>query len=164
MLLHGNLEKCDAIFCLCSHDTRVAERAAWLYLEGNGGYLIFSGGAGDLTENKFTKPEAEHFADIAIEMGVPKDKIVIESKSINTGQNIQFTYQLLEQKDLRPHSLIFVQKPYMERRTYATFKKQWPDTSTKILVTSPQISYGDYFDDKTLPKDEVISVLVGDLQ
>ena len=37
---------------------------------------------------------------------------------------------------------MLVQKPYMERRSYATFKKHWPDK--KLLVTSPQISFEAY--------------------
>ena len=30
----------------------------------------------------------------------------------------------------------------MERRTYATFKKQWPEAD--CLVTSPQLSYEEF--------------------
>ena len=59
------LEPSDAVFALCSLDTRVAVRAAQLWLDGFGTYLIYSGGVGKLTEARFTKPEAEVFADIA---------------------------------------------------------------------------------------------------
>lgn len=163
MHVKDELKKADGIFTLCSLDTRVAERAAQLYLKGLGGYLIFSGSVGKLTEGKFTKSEAETFADIALRMGVPYDKIILEAKSTNTGENIQFTYNLLKDKNLSPDSLILVQKPYMERRTYATFKKQWPDSATQIYVTSPQIPYEDYFNE-TCPKDLVINIMVGDLQ
>jgi hypothetical protein len=58
---------------------------------------------------------------------------------------------------------MLVQKPYMERRTYATFKAQWPDPSMEIIVTSPPIAYEDYFNE-TLPKEFILSVMVGDLQ
>ena len=161
--LHQRLEKADAIFCLCSLDTRVAERSAQLLLDGLGDYLIFSGNSGELTKDIFDKPEAEVFADIAMRMGVPPEKILIENKSTNTGENVQFTSQLLVEKGLSPASLILVQKPYMERRTYATFKKQWPNPETKIFVTSPQIEYDDYFTPE-IPKDLVINIMVGDLQ
>ncbi len=163
MQVKDELKKADAIFALCSLDTRVAERAAQLYLDGFGEYLIFSGSVGKLTEGKFTKSEAATFADIALDMGVPQDKIILEDKSTNTGQNIQFTYDLLKDKKLSVKSLILVQKPYMERRTYATFKKQWPDATTQIYVTSPQIPYEDYFNE-TCPKDLVLNIMVGDLQ
>jgi len=163
--LHLNqpLKKCDAIFALCSLDTRVAERAAQLFLDGYGEYLIFSGGLGELTQDRFSKPEAEVFADIAIGMGVPEEKIIVENKSANTGENVRFTYALLQKRGLHLRSFILVQKPYMERRTYATFKKQWPDPTTEIIATSPQIPYEDYFNNDN-PKELIINVMVGDLQ
>ncbi|KAG8428011.1 hypothetical protein J3459_006142 [Metarhizium acridum] len=68
----------DAIFCLCSFDTRVAQRAAQLYLDGLAPILIFSGDSGKLTEGRSAKTEAETFADIARGMGVPDDKIAVE--------------------------------------------------------------------------------------
>lgn len=163
--LHMNhrLEKSGAIFVLCSVDTRVAERAAELYGQGYGEYVIISGGVGKLTKDIFTEPEAQVFARIITAGGVPVDKLIIEDKSANTGQNVQFTYKLLQDRGLHFDSFILIQKPYMERRTYATFKKQWPDDGTEILVTSPQIAYDDYFND-ACPKDLVLNVMVGDMQ
>ena len=48
-------------------------------------------------------------------------------------------------------------------RTYATFKKQWPDPCTEVRVTSPQIPYEDYPND-FLTKDDILHTMVGDLQ
>ncbi|KAI1434397.1 DUF218 domain-containing protein [Xylaria sp. CBS 124048] len=155
-------QKADAIFCLCSLDTRVAERAAELFLDGFGDYLIFSGGSGKLTEARFSKPEAEVFADIARAKGVPEAKLIIEPRSSNTGENVRFTYALLQARNLSLSSFILVQKPYMERRTYATFKKQWPDASAEILVTSPRLCWKDYPNEDN-PVDLVINIAVGDL-
>jgi uncharacterized SAM-binding protein YcdF (DUF218 family) len=132
-----------------------------LFLEGWAPLLIYSGGVGRLTEGLWNKPEAEVFVDIAIKMGVPKDKILIENKSTNTGENIIFTMKLLKEKKLDLQSFIVVQKPYMERRAYATFKKHLPDK--KIIVTSPQISFENYPNDK-ISKDDMINIMVGDLQ
>ncbi|KAI1384772.1 DUF218 domain-containing protein [Hypoxylon trugodes] len=161
--LHMPLEKeVDAVFCLCSLDTRVAERAAQLILDGYGKYLIFSGGTGRLTQGRYDKPEAQVFGDIALNMGVPKEKLLIEPLSTNTGENVRFTYALLQDKGLQLNSFILVQKPYMERRTYATFKKQWPDSDTRISVTSPQFKWDEYPNDAN-PKDLVINIAVGDL-
>src|SRR5436190_8196345 len=136
------LEKADCILVLGSHDLRVAERAAQLYLEGWAPLLIFSGGLGNFTKEMWTETEADQFAAIAIKMGVPKEAILIENKSTNTGENILFTQQLLAQHHLNPQSFIVVQKPYMERRSYATFKQHWP--GKKLIVTSPQISFEAY--------------------
>lgn len=153
----------DAIFCLCSLDLRVAQRAAELFQAGFGAeYLIFSGGSGKLTADRFDKPEAEIFADRARGMGVPREKIIVENNSTNTGENIRFTWNLLAERGLSPKSFILVQKPYMERRTYATFKKQWPDDETAILVTSPAFTWPEY-PDADNPRDLVINIMVGDL-
>src|SRR6185437_7454940 len=136
------LEKCDCILALGSHDLRVAERVAELYHQGWAPLMIMSGGLGNFTQEIWTESEAHKFAKIAIEKGVPPEAILIENKSTNTGENILFTQKLLAEKGLNPQSFIVVQKPYMERRSYATFKKHWPDK--KLLVTSPQISFETY--------------------
>ncbi len=166
MLLGHHIKKCDVILVLCSVDERVAEYAAQLFLDGRGDYLVFSGGVahqGDLLATNWEGSEADHFAEIAISKGVPKDKIIIEDKAQNTGENISFSYDLLKNQSVKMNSILLVQKPYMERRTFATFKAQWPDKTTEIVVTSPPIKYDDYFDTVN-PKEMVLNIMVGDLQ
>lgn len=159
--VNHQLARADCILALGSHDLRVADRAADLYLEGWAPLVIMSGGLGNLTQDMWTVPEADQFAAIAIERGVPAEAILIENKSTNTGENILFTQQLLKKKGLDPHSFIVVQKPYMERRSYATFKKHWPDK--ELLVTSPQMSMLEYATDD-IPLEKVINIMAGDLQ
>jgi len=159
--VNHTLEKSDCILVLGSHDTRVADRGAELLLQGYAPVLIFSGGLGNFTQGLWDEPEADKFAKIAISLGVPEEAILIENKSTNTGENIMFTQQLFREKGLNPKSFIVVQKPYMERRSFATFKKHWPD---KILhVTSPQISFEDY-PTAEISLEKVINIMVGDLQ
>jgi uncharacterized SAM-binding protein YcdF (DUF218 family) len=151
----------DCILVLGSHDLRVADRGAELYLEGWAPILIFSGGLGNVTRGIWKDPEADKFARIALDKGVPAEAIFIENQSTNTGENIQFTRRLLEEKGLNPHTFLLVQKPYMERRSYATFKKNWPDK--ELIVTSPQIAFEDY-PTADIPMERVINIMVGDLQ
>ena len=163
--LQHELVRSDAILVLCSHDTRVAERGAALLLEGWAPLLIFSGGLGAITKAMWQDPEADRFAAIAVGMGVPADRILIENRSTNTGENVSFTRQLLADRGLDPASFILVQKPYMERRTYATFRKRWPEKS--IVVTSPRVSLDEYLPrtpTTSCPGTSVISIMVGDLQ
>ena len=159
--LNHELRKSDCILVLGSHDTRVAERGAELYLEGWAPLLIFSGGLGRLTAGVWGETEADKFAAIALQMGVPANAIMVENKSTNTGENIVFTQQLLHQEKMDPESFIVVQKPYMERRSFATFKKRWPGKN--IVVTSPIISFENY-PTADLPMEKVIHIMVGDLQ
>lgn len=155
------LVKSDCILALGSHDTRVADRAAELYLRGWAPLLIFAGGLGRLTEGLWTESEADLFARIAIEKGVPEEAILVENRSTNTGENIILVRQLLQQHRLDPHSFIVVQKPYMERRSYATFAKNWP--GKQFVVTSPQLSFEAY-PTPDIPLEQVINIMVGDLQ
>jgi uncharacterized SAM-binding protein YcdF (DUF218 family) len=159
------LAKADAIMVLCSHDERVAERGAQLFLEGWAPLIIFSGGQGAITSKLWNEPEAERFASIAMSMNVPRESILVESASTNTGENVQFTKKLLNEKRLDPQKFILVQKPYMERRTFATFRQYWPEK--EIVVTSPQVSFRDYlaqYSNRALSAADVVGIMVGDLQ
>ena len=49
----------------------------------------------------------------------------------------------------------------MLRRSFATFKKQWPEMD--FLVTAPQISFADYPND-IISQDLLINIMVGDTQ
>lgn len=163
--LDHQLAHADAILVLCSHDKVVAARGAELFLQGWAPLLIFAGGLGAITRGLWHEPEADQFAGIAIAMGVSKDRMLIENTSTNTGENIQFTKQLLAEKGLDPQAFIVVQKPYMERRSYATFRKVWPEK--QVRVTSPRVSLDDYLREcshDALSPDDVIGIMVGDLQ
>jgi len=163
--LDHQLSPSDAILVLCSHDTVVAARGAELYLEGWAPLLIFAGGLGAITRRLWREPEADQFARIAVGMGVPADRMLVENRSTNTGENVLFTKRLLADKGLDPQTFIVVQKPYMERRSYATFKKVWPEK--EIRVTSPRVSLDEYlrrYSNGALSAHDVISIMVGDLQ
>ena len=159
--LDHQLEKADVILGMGSHDLRVAERGAQLFLEGWAPLLVFSGGLGNLTRGLWDQPEADRFAALAMRMGVPREKIIIENRSTNTGENVRFTQDLLEKLGLDPQIFILVHKPYMERRAFATFRNFWPEK--RALVTSPQIAFENY-PNQEISKREVIGIMVGDLQ
>jgi uncharacterized SAM-binding protein YcdF (DUF218 family) len=163
--LNHALKPADALLVLCSYDTIVAQRGAELYLAGWAPLLIFAGGQGAITGQLWQEPEAEIFARIAVRMGVPETRILKETRSTNTGENVRNTRQLLAEKGLDPQSFIVVQKPYMERRSYATFRKVWPEK--EVIVTSPQLGLDEYLtrhSHEALPLDHIISIIVGDLQ
>jgi len=163
--MNHEVAKADAILVLCSHDERVAERGAQLFLDGWAPLLIFSGGHGAITKRLWSEPEAERFARIAESLNVPRESILVEPHSTNTGENIEFTKRLLVERGLNPQKFILVQKPYMERRSYATFRQLWPEK--ELIVTSPQVSFRDYlaeYANHNLSTADVVSIMVGDLQ
>jgi uncharacterized SAM-binding protein YcdF (DUF218 family) len=163
--LGHELAPADVVLVLCSHDKGVAERGAQVFLEGWAPLLVFSGGLGAITRHLWSEPEADQFASIAVAMGVPRDRILVENQSTNTGENVAFTRRLLASRGMAPASFIVVQKPYMERRSYATFQKVWP--GKRVMVTSPRVSFDAYlarYSNEALTADDVVSIMVGDLQ
>lgn len=164
-LMKHQVAKADAILVLCSHDERVAERGAQLFLERWAPLIIFSGGLGAITKTLWDEPEAERFARISMSLNVPRESILIEANSTNTGENIEFTKRLVAERGIDPHKFIVVQKPYMERRAFATFRKLWPEK--EVIVTSPQVSFREYlaeYANRSLSEADVVSIMVGDLQ
>lgn len=163
--LNNKIEKTDVILGFGSHDLNVAKRCAQLFLDGYGDKIIFTGGFGRITKNLWNMTESEKFAHIAMEIGVPKDKIIIENKASNTGENISKTKELLSELNMHPTFFLIVDKPYRERRTFSTIKKQWPEIN--FIITSPQYTYEEYcefYSNGEISKDEFISIMVGDLQ
>jgi uncharacterized SAM-binding protein YcdF (DUF218 family) len=154
-------EPADCIIVLGSHDTRVAERGADLFLEGWAPLIVFTGNLGWHTRTIWARPEAELFAEVAEARGVPRERMLIESRSTNTGENVAFTRALLAERGLQPRKAIAVQKPYMERRTLATFGVRWPELD--LVVTSPLLDFEAYTSEG-IPREDVIHIMVGDLQ
>lgn len=165
----------DMICCIGSNDLRVAERAAELYSAMRATTLpyekkiIFSGGVGALTKGLFGDvSEAEAFARVAESSGVPRDAMLIEGASGNTGENARFSCATLASAGISPKTVLIVTKPFMERRAIATFEAQWPAAPAerpRFHVTSPQIPLASYADSaRGLPLASVLSVAVGDLQ
>jgi len=160
------LKNADIIFVLGSNDIRVAEHATRLFKEGWAPLMVVSGDgtkhASKLLKNTHGgKTEAEVLSALAIEQGVPRDKIILEEEANNTGQNFEFTRPILNERGINVKTAIVVQKPFMERRAYATGKVQWPET--ELIVTSPSGTFWEYTND-TLPEEETINVMVGDLE
>lgn len=164
MRLEQPLQKVDLILGLGSHDIRTASWCAKLYHDGLAPLIIFTGGVGRLTYGAFPSTEAEVYADHAISLGVPENAILKEPRSTNTGENILYTYELLEAKNIEPKSIILVTKPYMLRRAYAAFMKQWPsEPKPSVICSAIDISLKDYCKD-TESFEREVNVMVSDLE
>jgi uncharacterized SAM-binding protein YcdF (DUF218 family) len=155
------LIKSDGILIFGSNDLRVPEYAARLYHEKWAPWICPSGGVGRLTYNLYHKPEAEAFAEVLRNAGVPDNAIYIESKATNTAENIFLSQKVLKKNGLSPKKLIVLQKPYMERRTLAALNQYWPQIS--FCVSSPPIPFDNYpFPGFSM--NDLIHVMVGDFQ
>lgn len=159
--VHQSPAPSDVIIVLGSHDPRVAERAAELYLEGIAPLVVFSGNLGAVTRGLWDRPEAVVFAAVARDRGVPADRILTETAATSTAENVMFTRRLLEERGPLPRTAVAVQKPYMERRTLATFAVRWPEID--VRVTSPLIDF-DAYPNAQITLESVIHIMVGDFQ
>lgn len=80
------------------------------------------------------KSEADIFYQIINKYyDIPKDKIIIENKSTNCGDNAKKTIELLNSLGIDYSSVILVQDPSMQLRTYASFLK-YINTENDILL------------------------------
>lgn len=151
----------DFMLVMGSHDLRVANHAASLFLQGKAPFLVCSGGYGKITKSLWNNTEAETYAQICIENGVPKDKILIENKSTNSGENFNFTKKLLESRNIKVSTGTIVCKNYLSRRALATAKKQWPEV--EWFIETPNLSFEEYIKNES-NIDRMVNLLVGDIQ
>lgn len=163
--LHQNVEKADVILGFGCYDDNVARRAAELYHQGYAPKILFTGGLGRNTMELFSVTEAEKFAKVAIDCGVPEEDILLEDQATNTKDNILFSRKLLEEKGI-PHSRILgVHKPYMERRIAAAMGVYWPEQA--FAVTSFRQSLAQALEEakrQGMEESNTISTIVGDFQ
>lgn len=148
----------------CINDD-IALRCAQLYCDGFAPKVLFSGGLGRNTLGRWSRTEAERFADIAIANGVPADAILLEDRSTNSAENILFTREILEVEGLAKEPLICVHKPFMERRLMAAMGVYWPEINA--IYTSPNLTIESYIQScmrQGLSEHAAVCIVVGDLQ
>ena len=163
--MHQNLRKADCIVGFGNFNDNIARRAAQLYHEGYAPKVLFTGGVGRNTDGLFTEPEAVRFARVAMACGVPEEDILLEQRSTNTKENIEFTRALLQEAGIPHRQLLGVHQPFMERRICAAMGVYWPEAD--FTVTSPQVSIPQYLEDAArqgISHEASVSVIVGDFQ
>ncbi|MCX4665622.1 YdcF family protein [Streptomyces sp. NBC_01381] len=155
------LRPCSAAIGLGSHDLGVATASADLYRAGLFPVLVFSGGNSPTTRARFPRGEAVHYREHALSLGVPDEAILVEANAANTGQNVTLSRDLLQRAGVQVDSLMLISKPYMERRSYATCRKLWPEAD--VICASEPLELDDYI--KSIGDEKlVVDMLVGDLQ
>lgn len=151
----------DFLLVMGSHDLRVANHAAHLFHQGKAPFFICSGGYGKITKAIWDTTEAETYAQICIHEGVPQDKIFIENKATNSGENFTFSKKLLESRNIDVSTGTIVCKNYLSRRALATAQIQWPGVDW--FIEPPQLSFDEYIKNET-DEERMIHLMVGDLQ
>ena len=155
--LNHQISKADVIVCLGNNEIdRCLARTIDLFNNGLAPIIIFSGGVGPHSKSQVA--EADILKEKALKLGIPAPTILVENKSMHTGENMVFTSKLLKDSKIKVSKIIFVTKGNMERRVFATFKKQWLNNKNiKVMVTSPKISYQSYPNKKVSKVTEFLS-------
>ena len=79
------------------------QMAVELFNNGKVDYLILSGGTGGLLS---TISEAEGMRNFLLDKGIPEDKLLLESLSVNTFQNILFSQKVMQEHQLNSSIII----------------------------------------------------------
>ncbi len=151
--------KSDVLVLLSSHSLRVPKHASTLYAEGYAASVVLSGG----TRARWWWPgscEAHRDARILADSGVPRRAMVLETRSTNTAENIQYSKNIVLERFGREASVLFVHKPYMLRRVRLTLQALWPDVVAR--VTCEPTSF-DAYEPSGSAQEALIHILVGNV-
>lgn len=70
---------------------------------------------------------------------IPRASIIIENKSTNCGNNASYAYQIYKDLEMDLKTIVLVQDPTMQRRTFSSFMKEWKSSSIKFYNYAPYI-------------------------
>ena len=128
-------EPADAVVVCCSYDIRVCDYACDLLKQNLAPRLVLSGNTGNWTRLLWSEPEAHVFRRRALAQGIEPERIHVEDRSTNFGENIAFVRELMPQ--LR--RVIFVTKPNAILRVALTVPVRWPEVTA--WVDSPPFEF-----------------------
>lgn len=159
--MHHELRPGDIGIGLGSHDPSVAIYTAELYHLGFFPLIAFTGANAPTTVERFPRGEAVHFREIAIDLGVPSDAILIETESRTTAENFMLTHKLLDDRGITVSNAIVISRPYQQRRAYGIAKLARPELD--VRCASRPLPLDDYVADIG-DVNRVVNMLVGDTQ
>lgn len=151
----------ELVLAMGSQDLGVADTAAWAFKEKGARWLVCSGGFGKDTAELFHEPEGVLYARRCQELGVPEDRLIVERRAANSGENFSFSRALLEERGIFPRAGIIACKPYMARRAWAAGTWQWPQVCWSCvrqgITLEEYLAQGNRL-------ETVLELMVGDLQ
>ncbi len=95
-------------------------------------------------------------------LGVPFEKILIERNSTNTGENLELSRKLLEERGIQLKRLVIVHIPFMARRAYGSVLQKWKGVDLEVTFKLPNLDFQEEL--KRGDKTEILEVMVGEVQ
>ncbi|MFL7810537.1 MAG: YdcF family protein, partial [Anaerolineae bacterium] len=123
--LNAPPEHAGLAFVFGTRHAQPAHMAAGLFQRGIVEWIVLTGGSNRLTGLL----EAQAHLEIVLAEGVPRERVVVESSSTNTLENVVLALPLLEERGLLQtlRSVVAVCKWYHCRRAVMTLKAHLPD-------------------------------------
>ena len=149
-------EQIDAIIGLGSYDETIVDHCVRLWRDHRSACLIFTGKHGNWTTGRYQTTEAEHFAGLALSLGVAREKIIVEPEATNISQNIIFSEGILPDAI---DSVVYVTKPQTLTRLSATLGKV--SRCKRLRLSAPQRTFREAAE--LFGEEQIISEMVGDI-
>lgn len=114
----------DLIVGFGHFDLRIAAQCAALWQLKLAPRILFTGGVGAGSAD-LGRPEAAAFAAVLYDTlpDFPRDQLIVESRSTNTGDNVRFSMELIAKAGWDVRSAILVATPFRQRRVNLTWSK-----------------------------------------
>lgn len=156
LAMRDNLpEKIDAIILLGSSLISHLEMISTMYHSGKLKKLFIVGGIGHSTKHLYSNienflpfkkyldkrlSESELYYKILCNYyQIPKDVMMVEKYSTNCGDNASSAYKMSLHQSFKFNVTMLIQDPTMQRRSYASFLKEWKDEQTTFINYTPFI-------------------------
>lgn len=142
------LTQSDLIFVFGGPGIHRAHEAIRLWKEGFGAKILFTGRHASYMEN-VEVTEAEYYASVARESGIPEHALLLETAAKNTPENVVNSIALLRELGDLPKKIILITLAYHMRRSYLTFKSvaEWEPSIVRYPVPSAKYTRENYFKD-----------------
>lgn len=183
------IKQADLLIILGSGIPFIAEEGARAYKNGIAKEIMIVGGIGHSTKylaynisnsDRYrgiavnSRAEADILKDVLVKCeGIIGSRIIVENKSTNCGANAHEALKVINDSGKKYKTVILLQDPTMQLRTYASFSKEWSEKETIFINYSPFIpllkKLGDSFDyiNKDIyglwHTDRFISLIMGEI-
>lgn len=151
----------DVVVGLGSSDISVATACADVLRQRRAPLIVFSGANSKDTAKFFPDGEAEHYARHALALGANPTQIMIERRATNTEENLRYSRELLESRNIDLKTALIATRPHHQLRALGTAKRVWPDVV--VQCTSIRASFSEYLRIAG-DAERVVNVMVGEIQ
>ena len=140
--------RCDVMFVFSGTHPGHWVTAIAAYKDGLAPRIIVTGGSGKPDGREPAgRSEAEAIAQHLLEACIPREAMLLETRSRNSPENVLFAKELFDFAAIS--SVLFVCKSHAAGRQYRTLKKHLPSGTTYIPATFDTVYHGIRIDRRT---------------